>query len=43
MSDMFDYLLPESTKKLNVKNTFNISNTPDKQIILKNVNIWAVI
>ena len=36
MSDMFDYLLPESTKKLNVKNTFNISNTPDKQIILKN-------
>ena len=36
MSDLFDNLLPESTKKINVENTFNISDNPDKQIILKN-------
>ena len=36
MSDLFDNLLPESTRKLNVQNTFNISDSPDKQIILKN-------
>ena len=36
MSDLLDNLLPESTRKLNVENTFNISDTPDKQIILKN-------
>ena len=36
MSDLFDSLLPESTRKLNVQNTFNISDNPDKQIILKN-------
>ena len=36
MSDLFDSLLPESTRKLNVQNTCNISDNPDKQIILKN-------
>lgn len=36
MSDLFDNLLPESTRKLNVENTFNISDKPDRQIILRN-------
>ena len=36
MSDLFDSLLPESTQKLNVQNTFSISDNQDKQIILKN-------
>ena len=34
--NMFNYLLPESAKKLNIKNTFNLSNTADKQTILRN-------
>ena len=34
--NMFNYLLPESAKKLDIKNTFNLSNTADKQTILRN-------
>ena len=34
--NMFNYLLPESTKKLDIKNNFNLSNTADRQTILRN-------
>ena len=37
MSNMFDHLLPESTRKLKVSNTFNISDTPDRQSVFKNI------
>ena len=35
-ANMFNYLLPSSTQKLNLQNTFNITNKSDPQTILRN-------
>ena len=36
--NLFDNVLSESTRNTNVTNSFDISNSPDKQIILREPN-----